>query len=99
MENRQKKIAEKIQRKKEELKRLQDQEAELKRRERERARQENRRWYNALAQKMDKTLSAEFGEDYRNSITQEEIAELVRRELCRRKEGIDEGRSQDGDYR
>ena len=77
MDNKQKKIDEKILRIREELKLLQNQRAELVRKEKEKAKREKERWYAELSRQIDAVLCEKIGADFRSFITQDEIIKML----------------------
>lgn len=77
MDERQRKIEEKILRKEGELKALKGQLAELEKKEKEKAKREKQRWDQELLKKIDAVVTAARGTDFRLHMTQQQIAEIL----------------------
>ncbi len=77
MDEKQRKIEEKILRKEGELKILKGQLAELERKEKERAKREKQRWDQELLKQIDAVITAARGADFRTHMTQQQITEIL----------------------
>lgn len=77
MDEKQRKIEEKILRKEGELKILKGQLVELERKEKERAKREKQRWDQELLKQIDAVITAVRGADFRLHMTQQQITEIL----------------------